>query len=343
MTQRTRLIVLSAVFVVLLVTYVVGSLTVSRAGRSPVAGDPVVAESLAGESRRIHLSGGGDEASGTVLVDRGAEGWAVRIGDGLFPADEERVDGFLDALVNLRKVRIAATGQEFFEDFEVTDDGARVAVIEGPEENELARLLFGKAVTGGGQMYLREAGGPEVFIVDRDIGFYFGQQTPYWADLQPLPDDLGPRRITRITVDADLQVEAETRVVDRFTVFREPTDGGTVWRLGTGDGNVAEALDQESVDTWATRITELEASAFVADPPVDAGLEDPQATLTLEDETGREFVVRVGDAAGDARFYLRVEGPGVDAASDGEPFLYSVSSWQVRRILRNRDALLPGE
>jgi hypothetical protein len=76
---------------------------------------------------------------------------------------------------------------------------------------------------------------------------------------------------------------------------------------------------------------------------MNTGLDDPRASLSFEDETGREFVVLVGDAAGDARFYLGVQGPGVDAASDGEPFLYTVSSWQVRRILRNRDALLPGE
>lgn len=340
MTQKLKLIVLSAVFVVLAAIYVVGSLTVSRAGRSAVAGDPVVEEAAVEQTRTLRLAGGGADEMTTVLTDRGERGWAVQIDGGLYPADMARVEGLLDTLVGLRKVRVAATGEDYFDDFELSDESARSAVLEDGEGSELARLLFGSAVTGGGQMYARLAGGEDVFIVDRDIGFYFGQQTPYWADLVPLPEDLGGRAITRVAIEADLQVDSEMRVVDRFTVFREPAEGEAVWRLDTAGGNEAQELDQQAADTWATRITELEASSFVTDPPPDAGLDDPAALLTVEDESGREFTVRIGDAAGEARFYLQVSGPGVDTAPNGEPFLYAVSSWQVRRILRNRDSLL---
>jgi hypothetical protein len=340
MTQKSRLIVLSAAFVVLLGIYLIGSLTVSRAGRSPVAGDPVIAESLAERSRTVRLSGGREQATTTVLADRADGGWGVRIEDGFFPADDERIEGLLDALVGLRKVRVAATGEEYFEDFDLAGDAARVVVLEDSDGGELARILFGKAVSGGGQMYARGAGEENVFIVDRDIGFYFGQQRPYWSDLVPLPDDLTGGAVTRITLSADLQVDTDMRVVDRFTVFREPADGATMWRLDTAGGNEPQTLDQEEVDIWASRIVELEASAFVADPPLEPGLAEPSARLSFEDEAGRAFEVRIGGAADEARFYLQATGPGVDAASDGEPFLYTVSSWQVRRILRNRDALV---
>lgn len=340
MTQKLKLIVLSAVFVVLSVIYVVGSLTVSRAGRSPVAGDPVVEEAAVERARTVRLAGGGADETTTVLAERGEQGWAVQIDGGPYPADTARVEGLLDTLVGLRKVRVAATGEEYFDDFELSQEAARTLVLEDEEGSELARLLLGSAVTGGGRMYARLADGEDVFIVDRDIGFYFGQQTPYWADLAPLPDDLGGRAITRIAIEADLQVDSEMRVVDRFTVFREPAEGQAVWRLDTAGGNEPQQLDQQAADTWAARITELEASSFVTDPPADAGLADPAARLTVEDESGREFTVRIGDAAGEARFYLQVSGPGVDTTPDGEPFLYAVSSWQVRRILRNRDSLL---
>ena len=91
MTPRTKLIVLSSVFVVLLATYIVGSLGVSRAGRSPVAGEPLVAAATVSETRAIRLSGrraaaGAGEADAATVLREGADGeWSVRIGKVCFP------------------------------------------------------------------------------------------------------------------------------------------------------------------------------------------------------------------------------------------------------------------
>jgi hypothetical protein len=337
MAPRTKLIVLSSVFVVLLATYIGGTLSISRAGRSPVAGEPLLSEAMVSEARAVRLSGRG---AATVLRERAAGEWSVRIGDGLFPADDERVEGYLEALAGLRSVRVAARGEEYFEDFGVDEEAARVTVLLDENGETRARLLFGDAAAGGGRMYARIGDATDVLIVDRDIGFYFGQQPPYWSDLRPLPDDLSAAGITRLSVDADLRIDAETRVVDSFTVFREPAGGGSSWRLETGDGNLREELSQEEVEIWAGRVAELEAAAFVSDPPLDAGLDEPRARLIFEDENGRTFQLRIGDPAGESRFYMRVEGPGVDTADDGEPYLYTVGAWQIRQAFRNRDAIV---
>lgn len=344
MTSRTRLIVLSSVFVVLLATYLVGALGMSRAGRSPVAGEPVLGEDIVSESALVRIRGEGqsEESTTTELRREQESSWLVDIGGDLYPADPDHVGGLLDALTGLRKVRVAASGEEYFADFKVDEDAARLIALEGEDGQELSRLFVGKAVTGGGQMYLRRAGEDDVYIVDRDIGFYFGQQKPYWSDLVPFPQDLSPQAITRLSVEADLQVDSEMRVVDTFTVFREPGDGGSPWRIDSGAGDAAQELAQQDVDTWASRIPEYEPSAFVTEAPAETGLGNPAARLVIEDEAGRRFEVRIGDSAGDARFYTRVSGPGVDVADDGRPFLYTVSSWQVRRILRNRDAIVAG-
>jgi hypothetical protein len=181
-----------------------------------------------------------------------------------------------------------------------------------------------------------------VFVVDRDVGFYFGQNTPYWSDLAPLPGDLRPQAIVRISVDADLQIDDERRVTDRFTILREAgQQGGGTWRIDASGENEAEELDQQAADDYASNLTELEAAGFVTAEQVDTGLEDPSATLTFEDEAGGRFVVEVGDTAGESRFYMRVTGDDVDAAESGRPFLYTVSAYQLGRILKNRDALMP--
>ncbi|NBF41865.1 MAG: DUF4340 domain-containing protein [Spirochaetes bacterium] len=346
MTPKTKLITLCSVFVVLLATYIVGSLGVSRASRSSVAGEPLVAAAQVSEARAIRLSGrraaaGAGEADAATVLREGADGeWSVRIGEGLFPADAERVEDFLKALGALRSVRVAARGEEYFEDFGVDEEAARVAVLFDERDEEIARLFFGDAAAGGGRMYARIDGAGEVRIVDGDIGSYFGRQPPYWSDLRPLPDDLSARGITRLSVDADLRIDADTRIVDSFTVFREAAAGASSWRLETGDGNLPEELSGNAVEVWAGRVAALEAAAFVPDSSVDPGLAEPQAELVFEDENGRTFQLRIGEPAGEARYYMRLEGPGVDTAADGEPYLYAVGVRQVRQVLRNRDALV---
>ena len=250
------------------------------------------------------------------------------------------MEGFLEALEALRSVRVAARGEEYFEEFGVDEQAARVAVLLDEGDEEIARLFFGDAAAGGGRMYARIDGGGEVRIVDRDIGSYFGRQPSYWSDLRPLPDDLSARGITRLSVDADLRIDADTRIVDSFTVFREAAAEASSWRLETGDGNLPEELSGNEVEIWAGRVAELEAAAFVSDPPVDAGLAEPQAQLVFEDENGRTFQLRIGDPAGEARYYMRLEGPGVDTAADGEPYLYTVGARQIKQVFRNRDALV---
>ncbi len=351
MTQRTRLIILCTVFVVLLATYIVGSMRIQRAGGSPEAGEPLVSQAVVSDSRTIRLTrgpaggengGAAASSSATVLRARSGGGWSVRIDDGLFPAHGARVDGFLEALAGLRTIRIAARGEEYFDEFGLGDDEARAAVLLDGDGEELTRILFGGVATGGGRMYARVAGTTEVRIVDGDIGSYLGRQPSYWSDLRPLPEDLTAPRVTRLSVEANLQIDPESLFIDRFTVFREPGGGGggSRWRMDTSDGNRREELEQDDVEAWARRVTELEASAFVADPPADAGLADPRALLVVEDEGGRSYELRIGATAGDGRYYMRVEGPGVDTADDGEPYLYTVSAAQIRRVLRNRDAIV---
>lgn len=340
MAQRSKLIVLSAVFVVLLATYVVGSIVTSRAGRSPVAGESVVAESLVSDSRSIRLTGAGEEALETFLTRSDGGRWQIRLEDGLYPADTDRVDGLIDALGAMEKVRVAATGSDYHQDFDVAGEAARDIVLLGENDQELARVVFGKAVAGGGRMYARREGDDRVFIIDRDIGSYFGQNAPYWSDLRPLPDELTQAAVTRISADGDLQIDEETRIADRFTLYRDGGNGGGTWRLEGPDGEAEPSLDQAAVDSLASAVTELEAQSFVTRRDVETGLSNPSATVSFEDDSGGSYTVRIGNSAGEERFYMRVTGDGVDVNDAGEPFLYAVSSYQVRRILKNRDALI---
>ncbi|MFW6223412.1 MAG: hypothetical protein ACOC4A_00850, partial [Spirochaetota bacterium] len=91
MTQRTRLIILCTVFVVLLATYIVGSMRIQRAGGSPEAGEPLVSQAVVSDSRTIRLTrgpaggengGAAASSSATVLRARSGGGWSVRIDDG---------------------------------------------------------------------------------------------------------------------------------------------------------------------------------------------------------------------------------------------------------------------
>jgi hypothetical protein len=293
------------------------------------------------DAASIHLAAEGDGESSQTVLRRSDGEWRLVIGDGLYPADETRVSGLLDALSQLQKLRIAASSSEYHEDFEVAGDAQRILELRGADDEVLTRLIVGKTVPGGGRSYLREGDAPEVTIVDENIGTYFGKQTSYWSDLSPLPDDVTGDSVASISVDADITVTQEMRVIDRYTLYRESGDEGPVWRMDT-DGE-AQPLDQQAVDDVAAAVAGLEAAAFVTTAVEDSGLSSPAAVVTFEDDSAGRYEILLGNSAGENRFFMRVSGPDVDTAADGDPFLYEVSSWQVRSMLKNRDALVADE
>ena len=194
---------------------------------------------------------------------------------------------------------------------------------------------------GGGRLYLREAGEEEVLVVHDDLAAYLDRGEAYWSDLRPLPEDLDPDSIMRISVDGNLRVDEETRMADRYTVFRNSSDGESQWSVDTGSGNVDERLADGRVDAYAARLARVEAGAFVTEPPEGVGLERPAVSIRFENESGREYVIQIGDRVGETRFYMRVRGPGVDTTEEGEPYLYTVSASRLEPLLRNRDELMP--
>ncbi len=345
MIARVRIIVLSAVFVGLLGTYVVGSLSISRARRPAGAQAPVIETELLSETEEIRISRRGGQELQTLLRrgEHDDDRWQVRIEGGFYPADSRRVEGFLEVLGELRRLRVAGDDQQYHEEFDVSEDSARVVELRDDTGSPIERLLVGKVAAGGGRLYLRTGDADEVLVVQDDVGAYLRREIPYWSDLKPLPGDLEPQAIIRMSIDGDLRVDSETRIADRFTVFRDVVDGERAWAMDTATGNVGERLDTERVDAYAARLSRVEASAFVVDPPEQAGFDRPAVSIELETESGREYTVEVGDRAGESRFYMRVTGTGVETTDNGEPYLYTVEAEQLKPLLRNRDELMPEE
>ncbi|MFW5785720.1 MAG: DUF4340 domain-containing protein [bacterium] len=350
MSFRTRLSILSSVLVVLIATYVVGTVFSPHARRARAANQPVVADFDVQEVGEIELLSQGDPADGrTVTIRRDGEGeWSVQLDGAFFPARESRVTALLDTLRGLRTVRTVTNNPDLYGDFEIGEGTADRVSVTSLDGDVLATAYFGKPAVQGDRTYARSAEDPRVYTTQAGMTFYFRQQAEYFAELLALPRALTGGEVQRISIDADIEVGepaeeggAPERRVARFTVFRNENDR---WHFDETFTPPADAeVDQDAVRRWAANIVDFEGSSFAAtedEEQHDAfGLENPAMEITFSTGSGREYALRVGNRAAEEQFFVQATGPDVPADENGEPYLLTASTVGLRRIFRAPDDL----
>ncbi len=367
MSFRTRVSILSSVLVVLIVTFVLGTVFSPRARRARAVNRPLVEGIAPEEIGEIQFISDSDESSdnapGRVVVRRrGEQSWAVGIDGTFFPARSSRLSGFLDALSGLRTLRSVTDDPELYGEFEIGRSTADRLVLETADGLALATLYFGKSATQSDRVYVRSADDPTVYMTQNSVSFYFREGGTYWAELAVLPRSLGGNAVQRISIEADIAIgepssgaeeggAAENgstgpeRRVANFTVFRG--DDGN-WRFDDSFTLPEDArIDQTAVDRWASNIVDFEASSY-ADQSLAAGktgLDAPNLSVSIDTDAGREYRLNVGslvESAGD-QFYVRADGPDLRSGEGGQAYLFEASTFSIRRLFRAPDDIYSTE
>lgn len=367
MSFRVRISILSVILVVLVGTYVVGTVFSPQARRARQANQPLLADFDPEDVGEIALisredpagSAGGEDqtpSSRVTLRRESAGNWAVEIDGSLYPARSSRVSSFLESLGDLRTLRRVTDNPELYGDFAIGEERADRLVLSAPDGSLLASAYFGKAAVQGNRVYARAGDDGSVYMTQGSVDFYFGEEPEYWAELAVMPRSLTASAVERISIQADIDLgdpdgEASPatasgsassgesgpgRRVARFTVLRGENEN---WQFAEGFAPPENAeIDQGAINRWASTIVDYEGSSF-ADGSESFGLENPGMSLILETDTGREYRLLVGARAGSERFYLRGEGPDVLADFAGEPYVLTGSAFSVRRLFKAPDEL----
>ncbi|MDX1395103.1 MAG: DUF4340 domain-containing protein [Gemmatimonadota bacterium] len=283
-------------------------------GRGSLEVDDGFAVPLSGTVTRVDivLLADGD----TIRLERGPEEWTV---DGL-RIDMSKIETLLPVLTDLSSSILVARNPENHDDLGVSETtGRRIDIYTG--EDDPASFHLGNRDLGAGGYFVRMGGADEVFRLGGSAGGYLSRDRDGWRQ----------RVIARV----------DTAAVRDLVIRRE--DGEVVVQRGD-DGWVADGApaDSAAVHGMLGLLPSLSVTSFPTDDEAAAAdFSTPDAELDVFAEAGGDVTGR--ELALGLRFLQDEEaGDWLVQLVDGEE-VYRLAAFTVRRLLPERDALLPQE
>jgi hypothetical protein len=346
MVRDRKIIVLSILLGVLVVAYILGTIFTRSDRQQRVHSIPV-------------LTPLEREAVSSFLIERGGETLSMRLGDdgswwivtdeGNLPVSEDKVDRFLETLMNSRTLRYATDDEEFFEDFSVEHPRRYIQFFD--EGGELVKRLVlsePEAEAGNapaaetGPLYVRMQPAEKIYQVEDELYFYLRQARNYWADLDLFPPAVGPDTLVRADIDGSFVLSDGYEFEGTYTLVRLIESDEELWEIlpavtdgdGPGDGNGGSdpIADPSAIEGVITSLAELRAFGFADNGSRSGkGVDNPSGSIRFQTEDGSEHRLVLGDPADEEESrYLEVS---------GEPYVYVIKEWAVKRIFKHREEL----
>lgn len=329
MIKDRKIIILSSVLAVLILVYILGSIYTrsEKELKAHVVALMTPFELQKAAALEINRSGK------IIRMDKGEDGsWLITGGEIVFPAADDKIERFFETLINTKTNRFVTGKKDLFTDFGL-GNGKNYYLILDDEGGIVRRILLAEPEGTEGIGYIRLQPEEKIYEVDNDVFFYNNQDRNYWADLSILPEALSPDSIIRAGFEADLTVDEEYSVRDRYTLVRTLEDEDETWIILPEN----READSSTAENILASIAGLTAEAFAVDQdPEGKGFEEPAVEISLETVTGYEYALIVGNPVPqqEERYYLKVS---------GIPYIYELNSWSIRRILRSKQDLLSPE
>ncbi|MBA7585721.1 hypothetical protein ES708_27709 [subsurface metagenome] len=231
-----------------------------------------------------------------------------------------RTYAFFNFLAETKRTRVVTDNPQAWPDFGVGDEARRRIRLFDGAGNILTDIIVGKAAAGGGNDYVRLGDSNDVVLSNRSFDYYLNVEDKFWSYLRIFPEDLEGQSLMRISVDSPGPLHY-TLVLD--------AEQQNLWRVA---GQPQLPLDNAEVDLLANNLADLEGTEFAAAVDrAEAGLTDPTARILLSTQDDKDFRLLIGGAAGEDQLYVALE--------DG-PYIYKVSEWRLKGILKPVDDLL---
>ena len=331
MMKSKNLVILVAVLGVLVIIYLVQSLTTSK---------KTVSESLTtvypdfNQSSVSYIKAFKQEYPDSGLYFAKKDGQWVITSYFNAPARQTEVDKLLDDVKKLQG-EIRSTNEGLFSDYDISDDQALHLEFLGPDSSVLANILVGKGVPeASSSSFLRKAGSDTVYMADQNFlsRFAVWNADPAkkltekrWAELKMA--DFDKAKVNQIALKdnkKEYAFEKQEEMVKGDDDTTQTTK--TVWKQTKPSKN---PLDEKKIEDILTRISNLRGSDIVS-TTVDKehGLLSPKYSASVVDSDGQAFTYYFGaqaDTSGN-NYYAMIE---------GKPFVYKVAKYNFESIFVN--------
>jgi hypothetical protein len=280
----------SAIFAVLLLA-TIGLLRSPEKGTQPAGERPRPVPKLhAGDFDTLEVT----KAGATTVMKRQGDGYQI-VKPVDYLADKESAKTAFESFEKLDFGNILSTEKSRQKEFEVDDDGLRVAVKNG--DKLIADLRVGKMA--GAETMVRLEGKDEVWGAREIYKYQLEKDTLSWRD----------KHISMFDVKDAEKIEIVSKTGGRIVLNRPaPTDASSppIWRA------VESAVQVEPFDQRAAVDVMTTCSAFAANEfadgakPQETGLDSPENTITVSLRTGKQHRVLIGKKKSADESYVKM-------------------------------------
>lgn len=310
MTRRAEVRSLSALLILLVALYVGSSIhdRSSKSDRREVGA--LIPAGRAGAVASIEV--GGSLSSGDVALRLANGRWTAVRGGASYPADQRRVERFLDLLSSRAEYPEVSGGEAARASLGLSSGSAGRVVCFDAAGNRLLDLYVGAESASGDRVFLRRSGSESAFAGPPELRYFTEGDPASWFDLALFPPDFGSKDVERLR-------------------FGGPGSGGVFelylnesgeWR---GSGSAGVDVDAGKVAAYAKKLLSFSATDFVSSAGVRRGFR-AELEVAVEFGDGSSCSLRVGPRLPDGT---------IVAMSSATPYAFVVDERMVA-------ALFPG-
>lgn len=248
------------------------------------------------------------------------------------PARQTDIDKLLEDIKKLQG-EVRSTNEGLFSDYDIGDDQALYLEFLGPDSTVIADILIGKGVPeASSSSFIRKAGSDTVYMANQNFLSRFavwnadpGKRLTEkrWAELKMA--DFDKEKVNQIALKDN---KKDYRFERQAELVKEDTTETTkyTWKQVEPAKN---ALDSKKIDDILNRLSNLRGSEIVGNEIQEPyGLENPKYSATVSDSAGQVYAYYFGaetDTTGN-NFY---------AAVAGKPFVYKIAKSNFEALFVN--------
>ncbi len=242
------------------------------------------------------------KAGGTPAVElkRSDDGWRVAERND-YPADEAKLRTLVSSVADAKLVEEKTSNPENYktlgvEDVSAADAGGMLLELDGPQQP--VKLIVGKHGTGGESHYVRRAGEPKSWLINKSL------------DTSASADQWLRKEIIDVSADRVQSAEVRIGTAKPYSAVKKTRADEDFVVEGLPKGK--ELSSPSAADGFATALSSLQLSDV---QPASALTDKPSATTTLKTFDG--LVAELTGWKKDDKHYVAVK-TSYDAATDGD-------------------------
>lgn len=326
MEQKRKIIILCIILGVFAVTFLLGTIFNVEKKYKTIYEIQLLSQIEADEISLIELTTEDTE----LRLKKISDSWFVGIDGNEYPGDEDKIDQFIQKLLEIKTKRLVTENEEQLEKIGLDEDADRV-LLYGKGEKLLEEIRI-SADSAAGTEYVKTTASNKVFAVDSQLSFYPRQEGSYWSDLAIFPDELRETEIVKIEIQLDDfygdEKEKDPHAAGYTLVKMVSESGDQEWVI---DGSEPESVKQSEVTSLINALTGVRADSY-ADAKETAG--GQRKTIA------RVEAVTASDVQYELKVIRKIDDDSYLCSTVGNDYFYAVSRWQLERILKPVKKLL---